>query len=200
MELEQPDGYSESLSVANHPDHHHSPYKESTPKKSVLMSPVSSTRQVEMYETPPKRVRLMFHEDLTKKDLRERKVIAADDESPERFELDYEVLCTLGSGAFGIVKKCRNRFDGELYAVKIMNSNRQKNLNEVRALASISQWGCSYVVRYHHCWIENKKLYMAMEYCHGNLKKMLTEHRRAKQPISERTLWKIIYEVLCGMK
>jgi serine/threonine protein kinase len=41
----------------------------------------------------------------------------------------------------------------------------QKNLNEVKALATLSSIECSNIVRYHNSWIENSHLFMVMEYC-----------------------------------
>jgi hypothetical protein len=44
-----------------------------------------------------------------------------------RFENDFEVLAILGKGNFGTVKKCRNRLDDSLYAVKITEKLNKKS-------------------------------------------------------------------------
>lgn len=75
------------------------------------------------------------------------------------------MLGTLGSGCFGTVKRCRNKIDNAVYAVKIMDCYDRKNLNEVKAMAQLSSRECSHIVRYHHSWIEGRLLYMAMEWC-----------------------------------
>jgi serine/threonine protein kinase len=112
--------------------------------------------------TPPKRPKNDVNEELTKKDYRERKQIRPEEDLASRFDSDYEVLGTLGTGYFGMVKKCRNKIDGAVYAIKIMGCNDRKNLNEVKAMAILSNKECSNIVRYHHSWIENRKLYMVM--------------------------------------
>jgi|JI61114C2RNA_FD_contig_51_3874704_length_653_multi_1_in_0_out_0_2 serine/threonine protein kinase len=98
------------------------------------------------------------------------------DDKNSRFEHDFEEQCTLGSGYFGIVKKCRNKVDGSIYAIKIMKPF-QKNLNEVKALATLSNVECGNIVRYHNSWIEDGRLFMVMEYCETSLKKVIEEHR-----------------------
>lgn len=37
-----------------------------------------------------------------------------------RYQTDFEELGTLGKGTFGAVKKCRNKLDGQTYAIKII--------------------------------------------------------------------------------
>ena len=52
-----------------------------------------------------------------------------------------------------MVKKSINRVDGGIYAIKIMTGADSKNINEVKALASISRFECQNVVRYYHSWV-----------------------------------------------
>jgi serine/threonine protein kinase len=54
----------------------------------------------------------------------------------------------------------------------------QKNLNEVKALATLSNIECANIVRYHNSWIENSRLFMVMEYCEKSLKKTIDEYRK----------------------
>jgi serine/threonine protein kinase len=73
-----------------------------------------------------------------------------------RSQTDFEQLRFLGSGAFGEVHMCRNRIDGQLYALKVVkirvdDARRDKVLREARLLSSLTH---SRIVRYFQCWIE----------------------------------------------
>lgn len=123
-----------------------------------------------MFVTPPKRARNEINREFTKREYRQNKQIFSDEETTSRFESDYEVLGTLGSGCFGTVKRCRNKIDGTVYAVKIMSCDDCKNINEVKTMAALSSKECSSIVRYHNSWIENGQLYMVMELCESSLR------------------------------
>jgi|JI9StandDraft_2_1071091.scaffolds.fasta_scaffold452023_1 serine/threonine protein kinase len=103
---------------------------------------------------------------------------------------------TLGSGCFGTVKRCRNKVDGAVYAVKIMGCNDRKNINEVRAMAVLSNKECSNIVRYHHSWIEGRQLYMVMEWCETSLRPLLEEHKKSHRYFSEGELKSILQDTL----
>jgi serine/threonine protein kinase len=63
-----------------------------------------------------------------------------------RSQTDFEQLRFLGSGAFGEVHMCRNRIDGQLYALKVVkirvdDARRDKVLREARLLSSLTPHG-----------------------------------------------------------
>lgn len=154
---------------------------ESTPRRrlnicSLLQEPtvtkkISNIEEVEeehasperkQFTTPPKKQTPVDHDREIRDSYEKVKYRLKEyDEENSRFESDYEELSTLGSGYFGIVKKCRNKVDGNIYAIKIMKPF-EKNLNEVKALASLSTIECGNIVRYHNSWIENGRLFMVM--------------------------------------
>ncbi|KAJ3315863.1 Eukaryotic translation initiation factor 2-alpha kinase [Boothiomyces sp. JEL0838] len=81
-----------------------------------------------------------------------------------RFEEDFEVLNTLGKGAFGKVLHTKNKLDGCHYAVKIIKTPSSggadllKTLREVKLLAGITH---SNIVGYFSSWLQ----YMDVEFC-----------------------------------
>lgn len=75
-----------------------------------------------------------------------------------RLARDFDIICEIGSGAFGQVLKGRNRLDGQVYALKkIVAKNKsyiRKLSREVNLLASLNH---EHVVRYYTSWIETGK-------------------------------------------
>eukprot|EP00735_Rhodelphis_limneticus_P005777 TRINITY_DN1778_c0_g1::TRINITY_DN1778_c0_g1_i1::g.25195::m.25195 TRINITY_DN1778_c0_g1::TRINITY_DN1778_c0_g1_i1::g.25195 ORF type:complete len:777 (-),score=127.99,sp/Q4R8E0/E2AK1_MACFA/30.72/1e-37,Pkinase/PF00069.20/6.8e-05,Pkinase/PF00069.20/7.8e-31,Pkinase_Tyr/PF07714.12/2.2,Pkinase_Tyr/PF07714.12/3.9e-15,CoA_binding/PF02629.14/0.00025,CoA_binding/PF02629.14/1.3e+04,Kdo/PF06293.9/0.00085,APH/PF01636.18/0.0055,Choline_kinase/PF01633.15/0.016,DapB_N/PF01113.15/0.21,DapB_N/PF01113.15/7.6e+03 TRIN len=91
--------------------------------------------------------------------------------SESRYEREFEEIARLGRGGYGSVFHCLNRLDdthyavkkvcvslkgihdsGRLHSVKLMGSNCERALREVRAMASIPPH--QGIVRYHNCWLE----------------------------------------------
>ncbi|XP_053207167.1 eukaryotic translation initiation factor 2-alpha kinase 3-like [Panonychus citri] len=73
-----------------------------------------------------------------------------------RYITDFEPICCLGKGGFGVVFQARNRIDDCHYAVKridlpVQQSARDKVMREVRALANLEHHG---IVRYYNSWLE----------------------------------------------
>jgi len=98
-----------------------------------------------------------------------------------RFESDFEIMTNIGSGTFGSVYKCRSRFDGCDYAIKVSKrkskgaASRDIMLREVYALAALSaqaSGGAFHIVRYHQAWMEESTLYIQTELCDGNIKEV----------------------------
>lgn len=103
-------------------------------------------------------------------------------EATQRYKTDFEELAPIGKGGFGSVFKCKNKLDGQLYAVKKiflqrlnggfeleamsvnasdsltrlleynLSSEATAKLKEVQLLASITQH--VNIVRYYYSWVE----------------------------------------------
>jgi len=95
-----------------------------------------------------------------------------------RFEQDFDIIGTLGSGCFGTVYKCLSRLDGCTYAIKAAkhrakgNLARTRMLQEVKALAElsdVSDMAAFHIVRYHQAWIEDDRLHIVTDLCHSTL-------------------------------
>ncbi len=92
-------------------------------------------------------------------------------EDGARFEDEFEVISELGKGHFGVVKKCRSKFDGLEYAVKVTKHKlkgelgKQEALQEVYALSALSVCDDNpYIVKYFTGWIEDSKLYVVVTF------------------------------------
>ena len=86
-----------------------------------------------------------------------------------RYFTDFEEICEIGGGAFGMVYRVKNRLDGRSYAIKKIplavgsdprKAQLQKNkvLREVTTLASLQH---QYIVRYFQSWIGEDHLTVA---------------------------------------
>ncbi|XP_040169289.1 cAMP-dependent protein kinase catalytic subunit alpha-like [Anopheles arabiensis] len=95
---------------------------------------------------------------------------------------EYEILRTLGSGAFGTVKLIKRKASGEYFAMKILSKERivyQKQLqhttNEKRILQSIR---FPFVVNLEICYKDNSYLYLVMPFVNGGEMFTLLRHSR----------------------
>lgn len=120
-----------------------------------------------------------------------------------RFAADFEVVGTLGNGAFGYVYKVRNRMDLRLYAIKAAKreargkSDRDRMLQEVYALAALSDQtsaGAMHIVRYHQAWMEGNRLYIQTELCQSTLMDEVSEGTP-----NEKRLYKLLREILLAL-
>ena len=120
-----------------------------------------------------------------------------------RFAADFEVVGTLGNGAFGCVYKVRNRTDLRLYAIKAAKreargkSDRDRMLQEVYALAALSDQtsaGAMHIVRYHQAWMEGNRLYIQTELCQSTLMDEVSEGA-----MNEKRLYKLLREILLAL-
>uniref|UniRef100_A0AAV2JSH1 Eukaryotic translation initiation factor 2-alpha kinase 2 n=1 Tax=Knipowitschia caucasica TaxID=637954 RepID=A0AAV2JSH1_KNICA len=68
-----------------------------------------------------------------------------------RFSSDYDCIETIGSGAFGLVFKARQKLLEKYFAVKIIRC-KVKALREVKALSDLNHVN---IVRYYTCWMED---------------------------------------------
>jgi len=120
-----------------------------------------------------------------------------------RFDSDYEVLEVLGSGYFGTVYKCQKKLDGLIYAIKCTKNkfkgtgNLHQALNEAQALASLCALDENpFIVRYYSAWIEDDRLYLAMEHCQSNLKVLRHQHIK----FSESMIRQIMRDICNGLR
>jgi len=114
---------------------------------------------------------------------------------------DYEVICTIGSGAYGTCKKIKRRADGKIRVWKELDygsmSNEEKSLlvSEVNLLRELKHPN---IVRYHDRIIDKvaTKIFIVMEYCEGgDLAAYILSRRKARDLVEEDFIWKALYQL-----
>ncbi|CAG2106548.1 unnamed protein product, partial [Medioppia subpectinata] len=81
-------------------------------------------------------------------------------------------MSAIGSGAFGTVFKVKHKLVDKIYAVKRIQINESKKLIKDKVLneaINLAKLDSDFVVNYYHSWIEEKYLYIQMEYCSQTL-------------------------------
>ena len=91
----------------------------------------------------------------------------------------YEVLGTVGEGAYGVVLRCRNKETGEIFAIKKFKESEddavvhKTTLREVKILRMLKQPN---IVSLKEAFRRKGKLYLVFEYVEKNLLEVLEEH------------------------
>lgn len=106
--------------------------------------------------------------------------LLSDDNSKlkSRFRSDFNVIRTIGEGAFGKVYEAKKKLTGMIYAVKQIMVKRSAIVNpltEVRALEGLDHEN---IVRYFDAWVEAEEpqydIFIQMQFCcNGNLEDWL---------------------------
>ncbi|EAY19835.1 CMGC family protein kinase [Trichomonas vaginalis G3] len=113
---------------------------------------------------------------------------------------NYEEVCSIGDGGFGVVTKMRNIATGQIVAMKRMKQKTQSfaeclELKEVKSLRKIKHEN---VVKLVEVFREKSDgtLYLAFEHCDGNLYKLISTR---KSPIPEPVIRNILFQLLSGV-
>jgi serine/threonine protein kinase len=99
---------------------------------------------------------------------------------------DFDIVTTIGVGAFGIVRLCQHKRTGEVFALKQMSKEEMVHKNHVhhvraeRDALSLAQ--DDWVVGLHYTFQDDKFLYMAMDYLPGG---DLMTHLQRKDTFTE---------------
>lgn len=108
----------------------------------------------------------------------------------------YHIEERIGSGSFGDVFRCRNRWDQKYYAVKVSREkfkgkiDREEKLNEVCKHEQLPDH--DHLVKLHCAWEEKQRLYIETELCAGTLS-MLADNNH---DLAESTIWAILVDLL----
>ena len=115
-----------------------------------------------------------------------------------RLDKDFEVLDSLGSGAFGIVLRVKHKVDEHEYAVKKVKINPNKNKRDYKQEAKIlAKLNHSNIIRYHTVWIQKDFIYIQMQLCSCTLEGYIDKYRNQ---ISPDMISKIFREILDGVQ
>ncbi|CAD8100848.1 unnamed protein product [Paramecium sonneborni] len=113
-----------------------------------------------------------------------------------RYQEEYIQVDILGSGYFGQVYKCKNRFTNQICVIKCTKIKQNKlnmdMVNESQALAYLNAKGaCKNLVRYFTSWQEGNMLYLLMEYCDYSVS--------SRQDYEEFEIKKILKDITNGL-
>ena len=145
--------------------------------------------------------KLFFIEEKTCQDFSKRLKKAT---KMENFEESYQLLDSVGHGHFGIVYKCLNKINGQIYAVKIINkkelNNRDRELitQEKNYLKLIKH---SNIISLKDYFEDKKNIYFVTEYYSGgDLLNFLEKKQKENIQVSEKVAAKIIKKIADGIR
>lgn len=119
---------------------------------------------------------------------------------------DFQILNKLGEGSYSIVYKAKRLTDGLIYALKIVkiaalkDKEKQNALNEVRILASINHEN---VISYKQAFFDesSNSLCIVMEFADsGDMFQRITQFKQKGHFMDEKYIWKVVVQVVSGMK
>ena len=119
---------------------------------------------------------------------------------------NFEILNKLGEGSYSTVLKVKRILDNNIYALKkvkllkLKEKEKTNALNEVRILASIKS---NFVISYKEAFFDEKEscLGIVMEYAdNGDLYQKILEYRRLNKNFEETEIWKILIQLIKGLK
>lgn len=119
---------------------------------------------------------------------------------------DFEIVKSLGEGAFSKVYKVTRKSDNEEYALKkvkigqLKKKEKENALNEIRILASIDHL---HIVAYKEAFIDpaDGDLCIVMEYLGGgDLYMKIKECKRKRALLPESLVWKYLAQMVSGLK
>lgn len=113
----------------------------------------------------------------------------------------YEVIKTIGEGAYGVVLQCRNKETGELVAIKRFKESdedelvRKTTLREVKILRLLKEE--THVVHLLEAFRRKGKLYLVFEYVGCNLLDVLEQH---PQGLEMEDVRRMIFTLMLGVR
>lgn len=80
----------------------------------------------------------------------------------------YELMDILGEGAFGVVRKCRNRETGELAAVKTIDKSRIQDVKSLqREIELLKEVHHPHIIELYDVYENEQYLHLVTELCTG---------------------------------
>lgn len=122
---------------------------------------------------------------------------------------DFDLLETLGKGAFGVVQRVRSRSTkgtitaGTEYVIKQLKINkmtfrdREAVTTEVRLLDSLRS---PFIIRFFDAFVEGDNLYLVLEIASkGTLLDCMRAYKSNARRLPERLIWKFFLEMAIGL-
>lgn len=123
------------------------------------------------------------------------------DPLPSRLS-DYQVICELGRGSFGVVYKVQTRSSTATLVLKRVNSGlvtgqTADTTREVQVLKMIRH---PHIIRYYTSFVEEGNVCIVMEYAEGgDLQRLLRDHKERNKRFSERKVWRFAFELASAL-
>ena len=118
---------------------------------------------------------------------------------------DFEIIKTLGKGAFGMVCLVKRKFDGKTYAMKrikiaqLSNKEKENSLNEIRILASLSHKN---IIGYKDAFFDQKSktLNIVMEFPNdGDISTKIKYNLKNGLIFREDIIWHYLIQIIEGL-
>lgn len=117
----------------------------------------------------------------------------------------YDISKKLGAGKFSVVYTAKRKTDDYPVAIKqltimdIMDpDDREAYINEIEILQTLDHPN---IIQYLDSFVENGELYIVMELAElGDLARLINRARDRDQPLGERTIWKLFYQIAAGVQ
>lgn len=118
----------------------------------------------------------------------------------------FQIMSKLGEGAYSVVHKVKRLADNNIYALKkvkllkLSEKEKLNALNEVRILASVKS---NFVISYKEAFFDEKEstLGIIMEFADkGDLYQKITEYKKAAILFEESDIWRILIQLVKGLK
>ncbi len=115
----------------------------------------------------------------------------------------YELLEVLGTGSFGVVRKCRNKQTGELAAVKTINKDRVDNVaNLEREINLLKEVNHPHIITLFDVYEDDTSIHLVTELCTGGelYDKVIEKAESAEGHFNEEDAAIIIRDILDAIR
>ena len=116
---------------------------------------------------------------------------------------DFEILRSLGKGAFGQVFKVRSKINNKVYAMKKLNIKEIRDDNEkayeltMNETAILERLSHPHIIKYYKKFTEGNFLYIIIEFAtNGDIEGFIEAHKKFNKHISEEVLWNIFLQCM----
>jgi len=123
------------------------------------------------------------------------------DSLPTRLS-DYQVICELGRGSFGVVYKVQTRSSPATLVLKRVNSNLMtgQTADTIREVQLLKMIRHPHIIRYYTSFVEEGSVCIVMEFAEGgDLQRLLRDHKERNKHFSERKVWRFAFELASAL-
>ncbi|XP_034040286.1 serine/threonine-protein kinase Nek2-like [Thalassophryne amazonica] len=119
---------------------------------------------------------------------------------------DFEVLKTVGSGAFGKCQKIRRKSDGKILLLKVVSTLKMRRILQQKLIQEVNllrDFDHPNIVQYFDHFIDqkNKKVYVVMEYCKGgDLDSIIRDCIRQRIFLPEEVILQVLVQLTSALQ